>query len=97
MQILKVIVDEVPDSCLNCPRFDFDFKGLFKRECPYCLITGGDILTDYKKVRPDWCPLMTTKRLLKLWEYAETGNWDYGEVVEHGNVFKKFTPTESEE
>jgi hypothetical protein len=78
MRIIKVIVDEVPNSCLNCPRFDFDFKGLFKRERPYCLITGGDILIDYKKSRPDWCPLINEARnyydvSVKIWGYATGG------------------------
>jgi len=59
MKIIKVIVDEIPESCWDCMRFDFDFKGIFKKECPYCLITGGDITIDYKSTRPDWCPLET--------------------------------------
>lgn len=58
MKIIKVIVDELPNTCWDCARLDFDFKGVFKKECPYCLITGGDIMIDYKSTRPDWCPLI---------------------------------------
>lgn len=59
MEIISVFVDEVPESCWDCPRFDFDFKGFlgFKKERPYCLITGADILTNYKAERPGLCPL----------------------------------------
>ena len=59
MKIYSVLVDEVPENCWDCPMFDFDFKGFlgFKKERPYCIITGKDILIDYKSARSNSCPL----------------------------------------
>ena len=79
MKVLKVIVDRLPENCWDCP---FPWGGSDPSwQCSIMEMQEGsknpedwDIKMD---TRPDWCPLMTMKRLLKLWEYAETGNWDY--------------------
>jgi hypothetical protein len=53
MKVLKVIVDELPDSCQECKFLD-DMTGVGH----WCMVDG-----DYREppdtaVRPDWCPLM---------------------------------------
>ena len=82
MRVLKVIVDEMPERCAGCQfqigsniNVPFD-----KRQFYHCFaIMPPKQLSrqSMTQTRPDWCPLMTMRRLLKLWEYAETGNWDY--------------------
>lgn len=81
METIKVIVDEIVDECAFCPflhRVDnsYDENGRIRYLCvasnfkrTYFNIEG------YK--RPNWCPLITQERLMMLWQYAETGDWDY--------------------
>lgn len=71
MKVVKVIVDELPESCYVCDGADF---AEYSNMCWYV----NEMLesTRYWQ-RPDWCPLITLERLMKLWEYAETGNWGY--------------------
>lgn len=79
MKVIKVIVDEMPDSCGFCPLcggVKNRQKYITEREL-FCNVRFEYLTYENMMCRPDWCPLMTQKRLLKLWEYAETGNWDY--------------------
>jgi hypothetical protein len=67
IEIIKVIVKELPESCSYCRFLDM----VYGNECPL----NDRVIPDINK-RPDWCPLMTHKRLLHLWRYAETGDWE---------------------
>ena len=58
MEITKVIVDKLPEACFVC-EFCYDTVGvcnLAMRELVY---------PDYKEIRPDWCPLVTTDELFE--------------------------------
>lgn len=73
MNIIKVIVDEMPEGCGYCDEIESREKG---RDIVYeCHFVPGFIKN--QNVRLPNCPLVSMKRFLKLWEYAETGNWDY--------------------
>lgn len=59
MEIIKAIVNEFPDGCVNCPLLDY--------EQAYCHANGNslistkkdrDKLEKIKGYRPDWCPLV---------------------------------------
>jgi hypothetical protein len=67
MKVIKVVVDELPEGCLHCLFLDM----VYGNECPL-----NDKKIDNIHTRPDWCPLMTLKHQLKLWEYAQTGDWN---------------------
>ena len=51
MNIIKVIVDEMPESCCRCPLMGKD------DDWGSCL-SGQELDSDYNVRRPDWCPLM---------------------------------------
>lgn len=74
MKIIKVIVDELPEGCRLCQFRLYDT--IYRMHI--CNLTGQEIddLIVEKQTRPEWCPLMTHKRLLHLWRYAETGDWE---------------------
>lgn len=70
MRIIKVVVDEVPECCHSCRFSSLTDCVLFRKSFEHSL-------TYDFTYRPDWCPLMKQKRLMKLWEDAKTGNWYY--------------------
>jgi hypothetical protein len=74
MEIKVVIVDRLPKGCDQCPHSEKWSDCYFTGRSTIQIETGKFI----KKFpfRPDWCPLMTLKHQLKLWEYAQTGDWD---------------------
>ena len=51
MNILRVIVDEVPENCCMCSLMGNDSS------LGYCLV-GEELESDYVVTRPDWCPLV---------------------------------------
>ena len=57
MEITKVIVDKLPEACLPC---DFCCDGL-----NMCALIDKELGADYKEIRPDWCPLVTTDELFE--------------------------------
>lgn len=75
MNIIGVIVDELPDGCYVCSLMSSVSEGdTLDGVYQMCLVTEKT-LTDISR-RSNLCPLMTLKRQLELWKYAETGNWD---------------------
>lgn len=52
MNIIKVIVDEMPANCCRCPLMGKD------DDWGSCL-SGQELDSDYNVRRPDWCPLVT--------------------------------------
>ena len=76
MKIIKVIVDELPqEGCLYCQFREIRQKG--RSYLHECAVADGFLDKDNLHIRPNWCPLISISRLMKLWEYAETGNWEY--------------------
>ena len=65
MKIEAVVISgELPRSCWECHRLDYDFRKfpLFKRngQIPWCLITGKEINTNnIRNTRSKDCPLIT--------------------------------------
>ena len=68
MEIVKVIVKgELPEACLHIDiNKGCDFAIVGGGDHPYwCEITGKDI--DDPDIIPDWCPLVSTKVLEKMY------------------------------
>ena len=68
MKVLKVIVDEVPESCFLC-------RGAVRKDKDYnCGVVLRELSRNDFKKRPDWCPLVVEKKykcaLCHLREYA---------------------------
>jgi hypothetical protein len=65
MKIIKVIVDELPESCNICP---FSMPGY---DNYFCLVRSALDENNYITMenmvhtRPDWCPLLEEKDLTK--------------------------------
>ena len=57
MEVIKVVVDELPSDCASC---DFAEYGSYADggfgKC-YALNRSLDLTSNY--IRPDWCPLVT--------------------------------------
>jgi len=74
MEILKVIVDEIPKGCSSCK--------LSTHHYYVCLATGksttdlGWIKIERPTTRPDWCPLTTRDYITRLHKLAESENGD---------------------
>ena len=74
MEVLKVIVDELPDGCHDCPYMYLGFDGsliCFARPVGEQdnLILSGEFIRPDKIPRQDWCPLeikTTTERDYEL-------------------------------
>ena len=60
MNILRVIVDEVPENCCRCLLMGKD------ADLGYCL-AGQELDSDYVVRRPDWCPLISSTDI-EVWE-----------------------------
>jgi hypothetical protein len=52
MKILAVVVEELPQSCCECPLMGKN------EDLGYC-IAGEELEPEYPYRRPDWCPLTT--------------------------------------
>ena len=70
MKVIKVLVDEMPESCKECIYPNWNSLG--DRYCQAAL----RIIYDDKK-RPDWCPLVVGDRL--LFEHSIMKRWIEGE------------------
>ena len=76
IDIVGIIVTALPSTCEQCPLSSYnDYDGDF------CYPIHRK-LTNFP-IRPNWCPLITEKRILKLWRYAEVGDWDYEKESEY--------------
>ena len=57
MKVKRIIVDELPERCDDCPMLMWKHKSV--NENKVCAVTQKLVLYDdkMKKGRPDWCPL----------------------------------------
>jgi len=74
MKIIKVIVDEMPKTCLDCdflrtytPHKGTDWEGCDEH---YCDFIGEEVVGDG---RSDWCPLMELKDNEKIGKFIFKG------------------------
>lgn len=54
MEILKVIVDDVPERCDVCKLMGYDATNMITKQA--CLVKDGRQI-QHVYTRPDWCPL----------------------------------------
>jgi hypothetical protein len=58
MEVIKVIVDKLPEGCTNC---DFD-DYMADNALGECMILGREFEPGNSFLRPDWCPLVVEDR-----------------------------------
>ena len=74
MKIIKVIVDELPESCFHCRgAYDDPVNGYMCNVMIKVLYPKDDF-----DKRPDWCPLVTQEQVLR--DFASPfANWEESE------------------
>ena len=75
MNVIKVIVDEMPKSCKECK-----FEAVTLGNNPYCDLSMSTLDNDRNRTRHDWCPLVT------VGEYATEVVREYLKMVEESEV-----------
>lgn len=60
MIVAKLELDKLPEKCIYCPYHKFEENSIvsFKWD-GVCII--NNFIVNYKKNRPDWCPLIEIK------------------------------------
>ena len=70
MNIVKVIVDEMPETCADCKFLSQRVKG---GQCHWECDAVDEWVLDIEATRPDWCPLITKKGYMdELFYYDES-------------------------
>lgn len=57
MNVLKIVVDELPENCNDCSYYNIHYCGRARRTYCYALPSLEEEIQD-EYVRPDWCPLV---------------------------------------